>query len=192
MFDYIEGKLINIEPNYAVLDTGGWGIKCVISMFTYNKIKSELGKKTKLYIHMVLKDDAAELIGFHDTVERQAYVLLNRVSGIGSKVAISILSLMNVSQLKASILCEDVKTLVTIPGIGKKTAQKMIIELKDRIKELPVEDEVIGSAVLEAREVLVSLGFKPGEIQLVLKDDFIGENDTVEDIVKIALKKLSK
>ena len=125
-------------------------------------------------------------------MERQAYVLLNRVSGIGSKVAISILSLMNVSQLKASILCEDVKTLVTIPGIGKKTAQKMIIELKDRIKELPVEDKVIGSAVLEAREVLVSLGFKPGEIQLVLKDDFIGENDTVEDIVKIALKKLSK
>ncbi|MDD4570294.1 MAG: helix-hairpin-helix domain-containing protein, partial [Tepidanaerobacteraceae bacterium] len=130
---------------------------------------------------------------FYDAVERQAYILLNRVSGIGPKAAVSILSLMDVARLKASILSEDVKTLITIPGVGKKTAQKIIIELKDSIKELPVEsDKSINNSVFEAREVLISLGFHPREIQLALSEDLIVEDDTVESIVKSALKKLSK
>lgn len=193
MFDYIEGKLVKLEPNFAIVDIGGCGFKLTISMFTFNKIKAEQGNKIKLYTHMVLRDDAIDLFGFYDAVERQAYILLNRVSGIGPKAAVSILSLMDVARLKASILSEDVKTLITIPGVGKKTAQKIIIELKDSIKELPVEsDKSINNSVFEAREVLISLGFHSGEIQLVLNEDLIVEDDTVEGIVKSALKKLSK
>ncbi len=193
MLDYLEGVLVHAEPDFAIIDIGGWGLKLNISMFTYNKIKTELGNKLKLYTQMVLRDDAVELFGFFDVVERQAYVLLNKVSGIGPKAAISILSLMDVARLKTSILSEDVKDLVKIPGIGKKTAQKIIIELKDRIKDLPVtSDEGMYNSIIEAREALISLGFNPMEIQLVLDEDSVKNNDSVEDIIKCALKKLSK
>ncbi|AEE91319.1 Holliday junction ATP-dependent DNA helicase RuvA [Tepidanaerobacter acetatoxydans Re1] len=193
MLDYLEGVLVHVEPDFAIIDIGGWGLKLNISMFTYNKIKTELGNKLKLYTQMVLRDDAVELFGFFDVVERQAYVLLNKVSGIGPKAAISILSLMDVARLKTSILSEDVKDLVKVPGIGKKTAQKIIIELKDRIKDLPVtSDEGMYNSIIEAREALISLGFNPMEIQLVLDEDSVKNNDSVEDIIKCALKKLSK
>ncbi len=193
MLDYLEGVLVHVEPDFAIIDIGGWGLKLNISMFTYNKIKTELGNKLKLYTQMVLRDDAVELFGFFDVVERQAYVLLNKVSGIGPKAAISILSLMDVARLKTSILSEDVKDLVKVPGIGKKTAQKIIIELKDRIKHLPVtSDEGMYNSIIEAREALISLGFNPMEIQLVLDEDSVKNNDSVEDIIKCALKKLSK
>lgn len=193
MLEYLEGKLVYAEPNFAVIDTGGWGLKLTISMFTYNKIKNGQDNRLKLYTQMVIRDDAVELFGFADAVEREAYILLNRVPGIGPKAAVSILSLMDVARLKTSILSEDVKALVTVPGIGKKTAQKIIIELKDRIKDLPVKaDEGVYSSIFEAREVLVSLGFNPMEIQRALDDDSTEINDSVEDIVKAALKKLSK
>ncbi|HHY70779.1 MAG TPA: Holliday junction branch migration protein RuvA [Thermoanaerobacterales bacterium] len=193
MLDYLEGKLVHLEPNFAVIDTGGWGLKLTISMFTYNKIKTKQDNKLKLYTQMVLRDDAVELFGFYDAVERQAYILLNRVPGIGPKAAISILSLMDVAQLKVSILSEDVKTLVTVPGIGKKTAQKIIIELKDRIKDLPVKTDVgIYNSIFEAKEALISLGFNPREIQLAIDDDSIDSNDSAENIIKTCLKKLSK
>ncbi len=193
MFDYVEGRLTHLEPNFAVIDTGGWGLRLTITVSTYNKIKIEQDNKLRLYTHMVLRDDAVELFGFCDTVERQAYILLNRVPGIGPKAAISILSLIDVVQLKTSILSEDINTLVMVPGVGKKTAQKIIIELKDRIKDLPVEpDKGIYDSIFEAKEALISLGFNPKEIQLVLADDSIDSDDSVENIIKECLKKLSK
>ena len=191
MLDYLEGKLVHLEPNFAVIDTGGWGLKLTISMFTYNKIKTKQDNKLKLYTQMVLRDDTVELFGFTDEVERQAYLLLNRVPGIGPKAAISILSLMDVAQLKTSIMSEDVQSLVTVPGIGKKTAQKIIIELKDRIKDLPVESDKGDYSSILKLEVLLSLGFNE-EIQLALNDASINSDDSVEDITKAALKKLSK
>ena len=193
MLDYVEGKLVKREPNFAIIDVGGWGVKLSVSLFTYKKIKDFKDQNVRLYTHMVLRDDAIELYGFFDEVERQAFVLLNRVPGIGPKVAISILSLMDISHLKTSVISEDVNALVTVPGIGKKTAQKIIIELKDRIKDLPViADELRYNSVFEAKEVLISLGFNPKEIQLALDAASIKSDDTVEDIVKKALKKLSK
>ncbi|HHY41971.1 MAG TPA: Holliday junction branch migration protein RuvA [Thermoanaerobacterales bacterium] len=193
MLDYIEGKLVKQEPNFAIIDVGGFGVKLNISLFTFNKIKDKNNQNVRLYTHIVLKDDAIELFGFHDVVERQAYMLLNRVPGIGSKAAISILSLMDVAQLKTSILTEDVNALVKVPGIGKKTAQKIILELKDRIKDLPVRsDELSYNAIFEAKEVLASLGFNSIEIQLALDNASINANDSVEEIIKSALKKLSK
>lgn len=193
MFDYIEGKLVDLEPDFAVIDTRGWGVKLTISMFTYKNIKSKQSKTAKLYTHMILRDDSTELIGFYDRVERQAYVLLNKVPGIGPKAALSILSMMDVAQLKTSVLTEDIKSLILVPGIGKKTAQKIIIDLKDRVKDLPVESYNENyTSILEAKEVLMSLGFNPIEIQSVLDDDSIKKCDSIEDIVKSALRKLSK
>ncbi|WP_422444055.1 Holliday junction branch migration protein RuvA [Thermoanaerobacterium sp. DL9XJH110] len=191
MLDYIRGTLIELEPNFAVIETGGWGLRLTISLHTYNRIKTMNGQEIKLYTYMIIKEETIELIGFFDILERRAFMLLNRVSGIGPKAAISILSLIDVAKLKACILSEDVKTLVSVPGIGKKTAQKIIIDLKDSVKDLPVEagKSESGDALYEAREVLMSLGFNPGEIQLALIDN---TGNSVEEIVTKALKKLSR
>ena len=187
---------MTLEPNFAVIDTGGWGVRLSISFFTYDEIKSMLKRDVRLFVHMVVKDDSIELVGFSEAVERQAFILLNKVPGIGTKVALAILSLFDVPRLKACILAEDAKSLMTVPGIGKKTAQRAIIELKDRIKNLPVDskDYGISNEIYEAKEVLGSLGFSSNEVQKVLKS--LSENQVacngVEDIVKNALKKLSK
>jgi Holliday junction DNA helicase RuvA len=191
MIDYIEGKLINADPEYVIVDTGGWGLKLSISLFTFNELKDQLNKSIKIFTQLIVKEDSIELIGFYNTIERQAFVLLNKVSGVGPKVALSILSILDLATLKSSIQNEDIKTLTTVPGIGKKTAQKIIIELKDSIKNLPVSITKLhtNNFYQEAKEALVNFGFDLSEIQLVL-DDCVG--DTVEEIVKQALMKLSK
>lgn len=196
MIDYIKGRIANIEPESVVIDTGMIGIKMAISLFTYNKIKNYHDKDIKIYAHLVVRENAIELIGFYDTVERQTFMLLNKVPGIGPKVALSILSMIDVGKLKTAILTENVKTLVAVPGIGKKTAQKIIIDLKDKVKDLPVDSTAEKSNVIyEAREVLFSLGFSLTEVRQALDSCLQEVEDdelSAEDIVVKALKKLSK
>lgn len=195
MFDYLVGSLAMIEPTFAVIELEGWGVRLSISLNTYEELKTMINKDVKLFVHMVIKDDAIELIGFKETIEREAFLLLNKVSGVGPKVALSLLSFFDVSRLKACILAEDISSLTKVPGIGKKTAQRIIIELKDRIKELPIEtlEHSLTNTFYEVQEVLGSLGFSANEIQKVLKELSEEERvDGVEMIVKNALKRLSR
>lgn len=196
MIDYVKGKIVELEPNYIVIDTGNWGVKLAISLYTFNVLKTRLKSEAKIYTHIILKDDAIELAGFSDPVERQAFLLLNKVPGIGPKVALSILSTLDVSKLKASILAEDIKVLVTVPGIGKKTAQKIIIDLKDKIKDLPVKISNFDLDIIyEALEVLISLGFSHMEAQNAIDEcvkDINLDDCGVEQLVMGALKILSK
>lgn len=196
MIDYVKGKIVELEPNYIVIDTGNWGVKLAISLYTFNVLKTRLKSEAKIYTHIILKDDAIELAGFSDPVERQAFLLLNKVPGIGPKVALSILSTLDVSKLKASILAEDIKVLVTVPGIGKKTAQKIIIDLKDKIKDLPVKISNFDLDIIyEALEVLISLGFSHMEAQNAIDEcvkDINLDDCDVEQLVMGALKILSK
>lgn len=194
MLEYIKGKLIFAEPAAAVVDISGVGIKADISMYSYDKIKNYKGETIILYTHLLLKEDAIELFGFFDKIERQAYLLLNKVSGVGPKVALSVLSLMDAAKLKNVILTENVNELTKVPGIGKKTAQKIIIELKDRIKDLSVStsDEDTEDFTAEAKEALISLGFSSAEVNLALSDDLVNDSKNLEDMIKAALKKMSK
>lgn len=196
MIDYVKGKIAEIKPESVVIDTGLLGIKMAISLFTYNKIKNYQDKDVKIYTHLVVKENAIELIGFYDDVERYTYTLLNKVPGIGPKVALSILSTIDVGNLKSAILTEDIKTLVAVPGIGKKTAQKIIIDLKDKVKDLPIDStSEKPEAMYEAREVLFSLGFSLTEVRQALNSCLQEAEDnelSAEDIVVKALKKLSK
>ncbi|GLI50067.1 MULTISPECIES: Holliday junction branch migration protein RuvA [Tepidanaerobacter] len=194
MLEYIKGKLVFVEPTTAVVDISGVGIKADISMYSYDKIKNYKGETITLYTHLLLKEDAIELFGFFDKIERQAYLFLNKVSGVGPKVALSVLSLMDAAKLKNVILTENVNELTKVPGIGKKTAQKIIIELKDRIKDLPVStsDEDTEDFISEAKEALISLGFSSAEVNLALSDDLVKDSKNLEDIIKAALKKMSK
>lgn len=196
MLDYVKGILVSAEPNCAVIDTGGWGFRLNISIHTYNNIKSHLHTQVKLYTHLIIKEDAIDLAGFYDKIEREAFLLLTRVPGIGLKVGMSMLSLLDVSTLKSAILSDNTSVLASVPGVGKKTAQKIIIDLKDRIKDLPInsQKDVEFNVLYEVKRALESLGFKPNEIQTALDkysaSDISGES--VEEILRKTLKKLSR
>lgn len=192
MIDFIRGRLAKIEPNTAVLETSGLGFKLNISLMTYRQISDRLNSEVLLYTHMIVKEDAFEMYGFSDNLEREAFLYLNKVSGVGPKVSLAILSMFDIKQLKTSILGEDVNALKAVPGIGKKTAEKIIFELKDKIKDLPVNvtvDKHSFDAMYEAREALLSLGFSPQEIQEALE---AAEGSTAEEIIASALKRLSR
>jgi len=192
MLNYIKGRLTKIESNTAIIETVGIGFKVHISLMTYNRIASKINSEILLYTHLVVKEDAFELFGFSDELERKAFSYLIKVSGIGPKAAIAILSVLDVKRLKTCILSKDASTLTTVPGIGKKTAQKIIFELKDKIDELPVELTAVkqtSDAVNEAKEALLSLGFTSQEIQNVLDS---ANGFTTEELITYALKRLSK
>ncbi|AYO30764.1 MAG: holliday junction helicase RuvA [Thermoanaerobacteraceae bacterium] len=196
MLDYIKGILVAAEPNQAVIDSGGRGYRLTISIHTYNSIKCQLNTQVKLYTHLILKEDAIDLLGFYDTVERQAFILLTRVPGIGMKVGMSVLSILDVAALKSAILSDDIKTLAAVPGIGKKTAQKIIIDLKDRIKDLPVDPQkdVDLNVLFQVKQALETLGFNPNEIQMAL-EEYSGSrtaDENMEKILKNTLKILSR
>jgi len=191
MLNHIKGRLIQIEQNTAIIETSGLGFKLHISLMTYKQITSKLNSEVVLYTHMVVKEDAFELYGFSDELERNAFLYLIKISGVGPRVAIAILSVLDAQGLKTCILSKDVNMLTTVPGIGKKTAQKIIFELKDKIKELPVEvaSKNTFDYLNEARETLLSLGFTNQEIQHVLDS---ANGSTTEELITYALKRLSK
>ncbi|MGB9813086.1 MAG: Holliday junction branch migration protein RuvA [Thermovenabulum sp.] len=186
MFEYIKGILIEAKPSYAIVETNGLGYKLNISYLTYEKIKGLINKEIMLYSLLVVKEDALEIYGFYEREEREFFIKLNKVSGIGPKLALSILSYSDINLLKSAINSEDVSKLSSIPGIGKKTAQKMILELKDKIKFSGEE----GNSIYEAREVLLTLGFSLEEINKAFLN--IDKTKTTEEIVKEALKFFSK
>ncbi|ADL08136.1 Holliday junction branch migration protein RuvA [Thermosediminibacter oceani] len=192
MLDYIRGRLRDIGPNFAILDVAGLGFRCFISLNTYNKIKLLKNSKVLLFTCLHVKEEGAELFGFSELHEREAFILLNKVSGVGPRVALSILSWLEPKRLKSVIMSEDVKTLTSVPGIGNKTAQKIIFELKDKIKNLPVEtvSQTEQAALCEARDALLALGFSIGEVQRVLNE--IGTATTVEEIISNALRLIAR
>lgn len=196
MLEYIKGMLVAVEPNFAVVDTGGWGLRLNISINTYKNIKSHLNAQIKLYTHLIIKEDAIELAGFYDRIEREAFLLLIKIPGIGMKVGMSMLSLLDVSTLKSAVLSDNIGVLASVPGVGKKTAQKIIIDLKDRIKDLPIntQEEIEFNSLYEVKRALESLGFKTNEIQAAL-DKYKASSickESIEEMLKKILKILSK
>lgn len=191
MLEYLRGKLIEIGPNYAVLEVAGFGFKCSISLNAYNSIKIYKGSEVTLYTFLHYKEDSLDLYGFFDPLEREVFVLLNKVSGIGPKVALSILSWLKPEEVVSAITTEDVKILTSVPGVGNKTARKIVFELKDKVKSLAVSGEFEGPlrTLQEAREALLSLGFSNEEIQKVLSE--LNGPTTLEEIIAEALKRLA-
>lgn len=195
MIDYIKGEIAELNPTAATIETGGIGYFVNISLNTYSKLTGQ--KHTKLFIYEAIREDAYVLFGFYDKSEREIFIQLISVSGIGANTARMILSSLNPQELATVIATDNVNALKSVKGIGMKTAQRIIIDLKDKIKL----DGVDASAVLqvaaanpcsdEAIAALVMLGFAQNASQKVvakiLKDT---PQSTVEDVIKMALKML--
>lgn len=194
----IRGTLTYTEPTFAVVECGGVGFKCFISMTTLQSLTS-VGTEVNLYTHMSVREDAMDLFGFATQDELNAFRLLITVSGVGPKAAIAILSVLSPDKLSIAISSGDVKAIQAAQGVGKKTAERVVLELKDKMASIgagSVSSVVEGiqavasnSNAQEAVEVLVSLGFSQSDASTVV--GAMDKSLSVDDMIRIGLKQLS-
>lgn len=192
MYEYIKGVLVEATPTYAVVDCGGVGYYIHISVNTYSRISAE--KSINLFIHQIVREDAHLLYGFFSREERSLFRLLISVSGIGANTASVMLSSMTVNEITGAILTDNINAIKSVKGIGLKTAQRVIIELKDKVGLTGnAEDFVFAPDTVreEALSALIMLGFVKVQAAKAL-DKIIanGGGKSVEDLIKLALKQL--
>ena len=196
MYAYIKGTLEEKTKESIVIDVGGIGYRIYLSEQSMSKL-GDLGEVVKVYTHYHVREDNISLYGFLSNEELKMFELLIQVSGIGAKTAITMLSNITPSQFAIAIISNDIKTLTKIPGVGSKSAQRIVLELKDKLKteDAIVKDQEIEEKVInnentdEAIQALQILGYNKGEITKALdKLDLNGLS--TEDIIKAALKKL--
>ena len=194
MFEYIYGKIADLTPANAVIEAGSIGYFVHISLNSYSQISGK--EQVKLYLHQVVREDAQLLYGFADLTERELFRLLISVNGVGSAIALMMLSSLSPDEIRKAILGEDVVLLKSIKGIGAKTAQRIIIDLKDKIGKGPASDKILitspnDTVREEALSALVMLGFSRKSVETEL-DKIVKANPgfTVEKMIKTALKGL--
>mgnify|MGYP004727319447 FL=1 len=198
MYAYIKGTLEEKSTDSIVVETAGIGYKIYVSEHTMAKL-GEIGEKVKIYTHYHVREDNISLYGFMSNEELKMFELLLQVSGIGAKTAIAMLSNITPSKFALAIISNDLKTLTNIPGIGNKSAQRMVLELKDKLKtQTAIEDDEEettpndnSESINEAVQALQILGYNKSEISKVF-DKFDTHNLSTEDLIKEALKRLAR
>lgn len=192
MYDYIRGNIAELNPAFVVVDNHGVGYMINISLNSYNSLQKETGE-VKVFVYEAIREDAHVLYGFTEKRERELFLLLISVSGVGPNTARMILSSLTPSDLEQSIASGNVGVLKAVKGIGAKTAQRIIVDLKDKIK-LPTDSlldksQIANEVFDEALSALVMLGFTQQMSQKALKKLFTAEPTiTVEQAIKKALK----
>ncbi len=197
MIDSIFGKLIKKEPTFTVADMDGIRLKINISVATFEKLP-QIGESVELMTYLHVREDILDLYGFADDTERDVFIKLIGVSGIGPRSAITILSGATPQEFKKRIVSEDVKSLTIIPGIGPKTAKRIILELKEKFVDEDVDisnlvgDDKTSDEIKDVIQALLSLGYKRGQINEALKkikdaDELEG---SIEELIKKALTKM--
>lgn len=193
----LNGKLTYTDPTFAVVECGGVGFKCFVSMTTLTSLKS-VGNQVNLFTYLAVREDAMDLYGFASENELNAFKLLIGVSGVGPKAAIAILSVLPPDRLAIAVSSGDVKSIQAAQGVGKKTAERIVLELKDKMVGIgTASDKIINeiSSVAtapnasEAVEVLVSLGFNQSDASAVI--GAMDKSLSVDEMIRKGLKKLS-
>ena len=201
MFHYLNGVAAELLPNLAVIDCGGVGFEVNTSAYTLSQLK--IGEKAKLYTYVYIREDTFEIYGFSGQSEKRCFEMLLGVSGVGPKAALSILSSNTPEGLVMSIVTGNEKAIMAAPGVGKKIAQRVILELKDKLaketESVSFADistasapAAVGSSKLsDASAALAVLGYSAPEINAALKG-IETEEMTLEQIIKAALKRMMK
>ena len=198
MFYYINGTVAHMEEGLAVIDCGGVGFACHTTTTTLSRLKK--GETAKLFTHCNIKEDTFDIYGFYNNEELKSFQMLLGVTGVGPKVALSILSYTSPDRLSLAIMTGDEKALTQVQGVGKKMAQRIILELKDKLGSLMTEMDSsyeavasvnTGGKAAEAAAALAALGYSASEAGAALKG--IGVDTLpVEEIIRAALKKMMK
>lgn len=191
MIEYVKGDVAEITPTYVVIECGGVGYMLNISLNTYTRLQNE--RQAKVYAYEAIREDAYALYGFADKQERELFEMLISVSGVGSNTARMILSSFTPTDLRGVIASANVNVLKAVKGIGAKTAQRIIVDLKDKIKQgddtFIIQSEMKSEAYEEAVAALVMLGFTQAAVQKAV-GKLLKENpeEKVEGLIKKALK----
>ena len=194
MIAYIDGKLTHKDPTYVIIDVNGVGYQIRISLNTFAKLAE--GERCKLHTYLHIKEDAHTLYGFSELTEKNVFLHLISISGVGPGTGLVIVSSLTVAEIQQAIVREDVRTIQNVKGIGVKTAQRIILELKDKFKKDTIIDVANNTVVShntnrsEALSALVTLGFARNvaekTLDAIIKRD--GSNLSVEELIKLALK----
>jgi Holliday junction DNA helicase RuvA len=193
MIGFLTGKVISLKPTKILLDVNGVGYVVFISINTFEKISNK--EKVSLYIHTHVKEDSITLYGFHNESEKEIFELLISISGIGPKLALGVLSGIQTEDLKDAILNGDASRIVAIPGIGKKTADRLILELKSKVGEVRIEGElaVPHGVKLEAVSALTTLGYNYATAEKIVRQILSSSPAcTLEELIKNSLSELNK
>ena len=208
MFEYIMGELTVKKVDYIALDINGLAYKIFISLKTYEAL-GEVGVDQKVYIHTNVKEDDISFYGFKSENERELFKALVSISGVGPKLALAILSTYNTKDVIDIVLDANVKLLTKVPGLGDKKAQKLILDLKDKVKKLNVLEiyrengevsqgksiisDTSNSRVLMMKEdlklALESLGYSNPDLSKWINDEELATYDRIEDVIKVILQK---
>ncbi|GAF04996.1 Holliday junction branch migration protein RuvA [Saccharicrinis fermentans] len=193
MYEYIKGHIIESSPAHCVVENNGLGYFINISVNTYTKLQNQ--KEIQLYLYEQIREDVHNLYGFYDTSERSIFIHLISVSGIGANTARMMLSSSTPAEIQEAILTGNVNLLKGIKGIGAKTAQRIIVDLTDKLGKDPVDQKIFADVnntiKEEALSALVMLGFMKGGAQKVIDKILAAEPDSkVEDVIKKSLKML--
>ncbi len=200
MITFLDGKLTSALPTQAIIDVGGVGYEVFIPLSSYDKLPA-VGQPIHILTHLAVREDAHVLYGFMSATERDLFrLLVNNVSGIGPKLALAVLSGMSVNNFKAAVVNSDAAALAKISGLGKKTAERIILELKDKLgvaaaweaasaTHAPApEEERANEAVL----ALIALGYKQIDAHKAVRElQERGEAKSAEELVKLALKRMA-
>ena len=202
MISFLVGELVVKSAPALVLDVNGVGYEVQASLTTFATLPA-LGARVKLLTHFVVREDAQLLYGFADHAERKLFCALIKVNGVGPKLALAILSGMDVRGFARCILANDLKSLTCLPGVGKKTAERLVIEMKDRMHDWQtgdVSDHELDTAddnrsggghnilVAEAETALIALGYKPVEASKAIAQLYFDQLNTAEDAIRAALQ----
>ncbi len=193
MIGFLRGKVVSAKPTQIILDVNGVGYLVNISISTFEKISDQ--NEISLFIHTHVREDALSLYGFYTEAEKEMFELLISISGIGPKVALSILSGISVDELQNAIQTENVSRLVSVPGVGRKTAERVVLELKSKVGfiETAVSKGIDYTVKQEAVLALTTLGYNQKVAEKVVRD-LLSENSsiTLEDLIRKSLAELNK
>lgn len=199
MITFLKGTVVEALPTQVIIDVHGVGYEVLIPLSSFDKLPP-VGGQVKVLTHLAIREDAHVLYGFMTVPEREMFrLLIHTVSGIGPKIGLNILSGMNVTTLRGAVARGDVKALSQISGVGKKTAERIVVELKDKVgiggawedssaqRALSPAEQKVNDAIL----ALIALQFKPPEAQEAVRAAMVslGQEATIEDIVRSCLKK---
>lgn len=196
MIGRLSGTVIDKQAPGLIIDCHGVGYEVETPMSTFLELPPE-GKPVTLLTHLIVREDSHTLFGFATAAEKQLFRGLLRISGVGAKMALAILSAMTPGDFQRCVEYEDATTLTKIPGVGKKTAERLIIEMRDRVTRLPAAATAPGAIAVdgdsprqEAVDALIALGYKPAEVnRLIGRLDTDGQS--AEDIIRSALKQVA-
>lgn len=193
MYEYIRGNIADISPANIIVETGGIGYYINISLNSYSQLSGK--KETKLFLHQIVREDAHTLYGFSNAAERELFRNLISVNGVGASTAIMMLSSLNPDELRIAVTTENVAVLKAVKGIGAKTAQRIIIDLKDKLGKLPESGQILlspdNTIRNESLSALVMLGFVKRDAEKTVTKILQEQPEaTVESVIKQALKRL--